>query len=68
MITVIILAFFGASGLASLIVFAACAASGRADQIQREAFGQFYNESEQVVATAEKQHVGNKQLTLNPSI
>ena len=68
MITGIILSFFGASCLASIIVFAACAASGRADQIQQEAFGHFYNDSEQVVASTGKQQAGNKQLTLKPSI
>ncbi len=68
MITGIILSFFAASCLASIIVFAACAASGRADQIQREAFGQLYNESEQVAVSGGKQLVGNNQLALNPSL
>ncbi|HRW08424.1 MAG TPA: hypothetical protein P5121_25145 [Caldilineaceae bacterium] len=40
MITGIILSFFGASCLASTIVFAACVASSRADRIQERAFPQ----------------------------
>lgn len=38
MITAIILSFFGLSCLASIVVFAACVASSRADEIQRGAY------------------------------
>ena len=66
MITGIILSFFGASCLASVVVFAACAASARADQIQHEAFSHFYDETEQFVIDGRKKVIGNTQLALNP--
>ncbi|MCB0182969.1 MAG: hypothetical protein R2867_04190 [Caldilineaceae bacterium] len=67
MITGIILSFFGASSLASIVVFAACVASGRADQIRQDAFVHFSQDSEQSAVGAGSQRVGNQQLTLNPS-
>lgn len=66
MVTTIILAFFGVSSLASVIVFAACAASARADQIQREAFSGLYEEAEHLMSEKRKTVVGNNQLALNP--
>ena len=63
MITGIIISFFGASCLASVIVFAACAASARADQIQRHTFS---DEAEQFASENRKKTVGNTQLALNP--
>ena len=63
MITGIILSFFGASCLASVIVFAACAASARADRIQHHTFS---DEAEQATLEKRKKSVGNTQLALNP--
>lgn len=66
MITAMILSFFGLSCLASLIVFAACAASARADQIQREAFPTFAHTAE-FAAGQEAQAAVNPQLALASS-
>ena len=62
----IILSLFGASCLASIVVFSACVASARADQIQREAFSSLFDESEQLLAEKRKKVVSNTQLALNP--
>lgn len=66
MITAIVLSFFGLSCLASLIVFAACVASSRADQIQRGAFETFAT-AEQFAVVKESKASANPQLTLASS-
>jgi len=60
MITAIILSFFGASFLASLLVLAACVASSRAAQIQPGSMV----DSEQFVAVDGQPAVATPQLTL----
>jgi hypothetical protein len=62
----LIITFFGASCLASVVVFAACAASARADQIQREAFSQFHEEVEQSKVEKRQQSTSTGRLALNP--
>jgi hypothetical protein len=62
MLTTIILSFFGLSCLASIIVFAACVASSRADQIQQGAFRPTLANAEQLAT------VGGQQATANPSL
>lgn len=66
MITSLIVAFFGASSLASVIVFAACAASARADEIQRDAFSHLYDEAEQYASEHRQRVATSGQLALNP--
>jgi len=66
MITSLIIMFFGASSLASIIVFAACAASARADEIQREAFSHFYDDAEQYANENRQRVATSRQLALNP--
>ncbi len=66
MITSIIVAFFGASCFASVVVFAACAASARADEIQRQAFSHFYEETEQYPAEKRQKIASTGKLALNP--
>ena len=66
MITSIIVAFFGASCFASVVVFAACAASARADEIQRHAFSHFYEESEQYATEKRHKIASASKLALNP--
>ncbi len=67
MITGIILSFFGASSLASLLVFAACVASSRADRIQRGAFPQTFANGEQFAVVDGQQAVATPQLSLASS-
>lgn len=66
MITTLIVAFFGASCFASVVVFAACAASARADEIQRQSFSHFYEESEQYSAEKRQKITSAGKLALNP--
>ncbi len=66
MLTTIIIAFFGASCFASVVVFAACAASARADEIQRQAFSHFYEEVEQYPVEKRTKVTAAGQLALNP--
>lgn len=63
MITTIILSFFGASFVASLLVVAACVASARADRIQQGVF----IDGEQFAAVDSQQTVATPQLTLASS-
>lgn len=65
MITGIILSFFGASCFASVVVFAACAASARADQIQQEAFSSYYDEVETISTESHRGVAAKSQLALN---
>ena len=67
MITGIILSFFGASCLASLIVFAACVASSRADQIQQGAFEHAHVAGGRFAGAEGQQLVAQPQLTLTSS-
>lgn len=68
MIMGILLSFFGASCLASLIVFVACVASSRADRIQQGAFEQTAASAERLV-TVSGQPVSNPKLALGaPSL
>jgi len=68
MITAIILSFLGSSCLASIIVFAACVASSRADRIQQGAFHQTFTNGEYVAADGQSS-VANSQLALaSPSL
>lgn len=67
MITAIILSFFGASFLASLLVIAACVASARADRMQQGAFGQSLAHGEQFAVVDGQPAVANSQLTLASS-
>ncbi|HRW09976.1 MAG TPA: hypothetical protein P5121_32965 [Caldilineaceae bacterium] len=66
MITTIVVSFFGASCLASVVVFAACAASARADEVQRQAFSHFYEENEQYTVEKHQKVAASRQLALNP--
>lgn len=66
MVTTIIIGFFAASSVASVVVFAACAASARADEIQRQAFSQFYEEGVQQVNEKRSSVATTGQLALNP--
>lgn len=66
MVIGLIITFFGASCLASVVVFAACAASAKADQIQREAFAQFYEEVEQPKLEKRQPTTSTGRLALNP--
>lgn len=65
MITTLILTFFGASSLASVVVFAACVASARADEIQQQAFGHLSEEAEQHTTETQSQAATGSQLALN---
>ncbi len=65
MITSIIVTFFSASCVASVVVFAACAASARADELQRHAFSHFYEESEQYIAEKRPKIASAGKLALN---
>ena len=67
MITAIILSFFGLSGLASLLVFAACVASARADRMMQGAFGPTLVGSEQFAVADSQQAIANPQLSLASS-
>lgn len=71
MIMSIILTFFGLSCLASIVTFAACVASARADRIQQHAFADFApsletSNPESTIAEGSTSLVGNNQLALNP--
>lgn len=63
MITAIILSFFGASFLASLLVLAACVASSRADRMQQGGFV----DGKQFAVVDGQQAVAPAQLTLASS-
>ncbi len=65
MIMTIILGFLGTSCLASVVVFAACAASARADEVQRQAFASFQEENEIYPVEERRKVAGNVQLALN---
>lgn len=65
MITSVIVGFFGASCLASIVVFAACAASARADEIQRQAFSNFYEEADHASNGKRQQGTPTGKLALN---
>lgn len=66
MVTGILLGFLGTSCLASVVVFAACAASARADEIQRLAFTNDQEETELYPVEERRKALGNVQLALNP--
>jgi len=66
MITTLIIAFFGLSCFASVVVFAACVASARADEVQRHAFSNFYEETEQYAVERRPKLVTAGKLALNP--
>ncbi|MEZ4676864.1 MAG: hypothetical protein R2932_21840 [Caldilineaceae bacterium] len=66
MITTLILMFFGASCLASIVVFAACAASARADEMQRQAFAGYFEENEVTIVERRQKITAGGRLALNP--
>lgn len=68
MVTGILLGFLGTSCLASVVVFAACAASARADEIQRQAFTNYLEDSEVYPVEERRQAISNVQLALNAKV
>lgn len=65
MVTGIVLGFLGTSCLASVVVFAACAASAQADEVQRQAFAHFQEETEHYSVAERSKSLGHVQLALN---
>lgn len=65
MVMGIVLGFLGTSCLASVVVFAACAASARADEVQRQAFSSYLEDTQSYPAEERRNPVGNVQLSLN---
>jgi len=65
MVTGIVLGFLGTSCLASIVVFAACAASAQADEVQRQAFTHFQEEMDHFPVEERSKTLGNVQLALH---